>query len=220
MPLFFIGMCTFISNDLDDIERDIINHPERPLPSGLLKPSFAAALYFVCLGSALFATKFYIKSGASFLYYLLLILSISYGYIVDHFPGFKSTYVAATMSIPVLIVATYLPNEKRLYLVAGAVFFFIMGREICMNFLDRIGDAASFVHKIEPRLLGIIAFSLQVIGWLLLAVKADGLLDAIDLLAIGSLFALSGSYWFKRVSHKRAVVVMNVQLFLGVYFLL
>src|SRR3954464_12491970 len=72
IPLLFIGMCTFIANDLDDVEKDRINHPERPLPSGHVKPSLAAMLYFFCLVSALSTTRFYVQANMAFWYFLLL----------------------------------------------------------------------------------------------------------------------------------------------------
>jgi 4-hydroxybenzoate polyprenyltransferase len=46
-PLLFIGMCTFIANDLEDLEKDRLIHPERPLPARNLTIEFAAILYFV-----------------------------------------------------------------------------------------------------------------------------------------------------------------------------
>ena len=45
-PLLFTCICTFIANDLDDVERDRVNHPERPLPAGELSRAVAGILYF------------------------------------------------------------------------------------------------------------------------------------------------------------------------------
>jgi geranylgeranylglycerol-phosphate geranylgeranyltransferase len=218
-PLLFIGMCTFIANDLDDIEKDQINHPERPLPSGTINPAFAAMLYFCCLAAALFTAKFYVQPEIAFLYYLLLMISISYRYIVDWFPGFKSPYVAGATSIPVLIVAASYPEEARLYLVAVSVFFFVLGRELCMDLVDRKGDGASFMHRIEAKHIEIAAIVAQLIGLLLLAIQVDKLLDVVDVLLIATLLVLSGRYWFKLASYKTAITLMKLQLFAGLYFL-
>jgi geranylgeranylglycerol-phosphate geranylgeranyltransferase len=220
LPLLFISICTFIANDLDDIEKDRINHPERPLPSGHVKPSLAVVLYFSCLASALFTTRHYVQARTAFWYYLLLTLSISYGYVVDCFPGFKSLYVAGAISVPVLIVATSYPSEGRLYLVAVSVFFFVLGRELCMDFVDRAGDTASFMHRIEARSIAIAAFSSQIIGLLLLAVQAGDLLDVLAVLLMAYLLALSGRHWFKSARYKQAIILMKVQLFVGLYFLI
>src|SRR5947209_639737 len=104
IPLLFICICTFIANDLDDAEKDQINHPERPLPARRLTPTFAAILYFIFLGAALFSTQRYVPERIAFWYYALMVLSISYGYIVDCLPGFKALYVATVISVPVLIL--------------------------------------------------------------------------------------------------------------------
>src|SRR4051812_27541895 len=166
-PLLFIGMCTFIANDLDDIEKDLINHPERPLPSGSINPAFAAMLYFCCLVAALFTTKFYVQPKIAFLYYLLLMLSISYRYVVDCFPGFKSPYVAGATSIPVLIVATSYPEEAGLFLFAISGFFFFLGRGLFIGPLDRTGGWGLFMRANLTRDIVIFATVAPFIGILL-----------------------------------------------------
>ena len=221
IPLLFICVCTFIANDLDDIDRDRVNHPERPLPSRHLTPTVAVILYFMFLAAALFSTRHFVPPDIAFLYYALIALTISYGYVVDCLPGFKTPYVAAATSIPVLIVATSYPGETRLYLVAASVFFLTMGREICMDIKDRPGDAHSFMQKFRPAPLAVAAFSMQAIGMLLLMLQARKKLgDVIDLLAMACLLAMSGVYWFKFASYRLAIILMKFPLFVGLYFLI
>src|SRR5690348_2235674 len=116
LPMLFIFMCTFIANDLDDLERDLINHPNRPLPSRHLHTRVAAVLYFFCLGVALFLTKSFVDEHIAFWYYSLMVISISYGYIVEYIPSIKAPYVAAAISIPVCILVVSYSSEKRLYM--------------------------------------------------------------------------------------------------------
>ena len=78
LPLLFSFMCTFIANDLDDVEKDRVNHPDRPLPARQITPALAAVLYFTCLALALFSTRCYVSPGIAFLYYSLIALLISY----------------------------------------------------------------------------------------------------------------------------------------------
>lgn len=120
IPLLFACMCTFIANDLDDVERDRVNHPWRPLPAGHLTPTVAGIMYFTCLFLALFTTKYYVTPGVAFWYYSFIIISTSYGYTVKCFPSLKPPHVATAGSILVLIVAAWYPNETRLYIVAGS----------------------------------------------------------------------------------------------------
>ena len=150
MPLLFISMCTFIGNDLDDLESDRINHPDRPLPSRHLTPAFAAILYFVALALALFSTRYFVAQDIAFWYYGLITLSISYGYIVNCLASIKTPYVAAASSVPILIIARSYPQEPRFYVLAGSIFLFTLGREICGEILDRAGDAVSYLHKFRP----------------------------------------------------------------------
>jgi 4-hydroxybenzoate polyprenyltransferase len=219
VPLFFIAVCTFIANDLDDLERDRVNHPERPLPARHLTPELAAVLYFVSLGLALFSTRHFVAQDIAFWYYGLMTLSISYGYIVECLPSVKTSYVAAASSVPLLIVATSYPNERRLFVVAVTVFLLTLGREICGDILDRAGDAISYMHRFKPTSLALISFSLQLTGLLLLAFAMRKPGDIIALLAMAFLLALSSVYWFKLARYRRATLIMKIQLFAGLYFL-
>jgi hypothetical protein len=219
IPLFFIAVCTFIANDLDDVEKDRVNHPERPLPARHLTPEFAAVLYFVSLAVALFSTRYFVTEGIAFWYYGLMILSISYGYIVECLPSFKTPYVSAASTVPVLIVATLFPNEPRFFVVAATAFLLTLGREICKDILDRAGDAISYMHRLKPTFLAIISFSLQLIGLFLLAFEIRKLGDIIALLTMTFLLTLSSVYWFKLARYRRATLLMKIQFFAGLYFL-
>jgi 4-hydroxybenzoate polyprenyltransferase len=198
-------MCTFIANDLDDLERDKVNHPDRPLPAGKVTVAFAVVLYFTCLALALFSTKYYVKQGVDFWYYGLISLSISYVYIVN--------------GLPVLMMATLYPEEPRLYVLAGTGFLTILGREICMDIQDRAGDVVSFMHRIDPKRLAIVAFSLQTVGLLLAATQIRALADAIVLSAMITLYVVSYLCWFKLGREKRAILLMKIQFFVGLFLL-
>lgn len=219
IPLFFIAMCTFIANDLDDLERDRVNHPDRPLPAGHLTPEFAAVLYFVSLALGLFSTRYFVAQDIAFWYYGLITLSISYVYVIECLPSLKAPYVAAASSVPVLIIARSYPNEPRLYVVAGSVFLFTLGREICGVIQDRLGDPVSYLHRFKPASLVLVSFLVQFIGLLLLATQIHKPGEIACLLAMTFLLALAGVYWFKLASYRQATLLMKIQLFVGLYFL-
>ncbi len=88
-----------------------------------------------------------------------------------------------------------------------------------MDIKDRAGDATSFMHTLRPRPLAVAAFSLQLMGLILLAIQTRKLGDIIDLLAMAFLLVLSGVYWFRFASYKLAIVLMKLQFFVGLYFL-
>jgi len=220
IPLLFICVCTFIGNDLDDVERDRVNHPERPLPAGDLSAAVAGIMYFTSLGLALFSTRHYVTQGIAFWYYGLVAISISYGYAVECFPSLKAPYVAVVSSIPVLIVAAWYPTEVRLYFVAGSVFLVSVGREICMDITDRVGDSISFMHRFEPRTLALVAFCIDAMGLLLLLMQVRDSRDVVVLIGTMVLLALAAVYWFRLASYNRAGFLMKMQLVVGLYFLM
>lgn len=220
MPILFIALCTFIANDLDDVEKDKVNHPDRPLPAGQITLTFAAILYFIALFGALFLIRHFVPERIAFWYYLLTAMSISYRYIVDYVPGLKAPYVAATAALLPLMIASWYPNGGRLYFVAGAVFLLIMGKEMCLDIRDRAGDPLSFMHKIKPIPLAIVAFSLEVLGLFLLMTQARRPGDFLDLFAMASMLVLSGFQLFKLANYNRANMLMEFQLIFGIYFLI
>jgi len=218
-PLLFISMCAFIANDLDDQETDRVNHPNRPLAAGLLNPSIAAVLYFICLGAALFSIRYQVESRIAFWYYALVIACISYSYIVEWVPILKAPYVAAASSVPILIVAASFPAEPRLRAVAMATSLFVLGREVCMDITDRTGDVASLLHNVSPIPLAIAAFLLQTAGVLLLRTYIRTVLDAADIIAIACVLLLSGIAWFNFRRERIAIALMKLPLLLGLYLL-
>ena len=219
IPLLFICVCTFVANDLDDVESDKVNHPDRPLPSHQLTTTIAVVLYFTFLGLALFSTRYFVGPRTAFWYYALIAISISYGYIVEYLPSLKAPYVAIASSTPVLIVMSFYPDETRLYIVAGSVFLLTLGRELCMNIKDRAGDAISFMSTLKPGPLASSAFSLQTFGLIFLATQSRSLGEAVSLLAMIFLLALSAVCWFKLARYRTAIILMKLQFFAGLYFL-
>ena len=219
IPLLFICMCTFVANDLDDRERDLINHPERPLPARHLTPTVAAVLYFVCLGMALLLTRRFVDQRTAFWYYALVTWSISYGYIVECVPSLKALYVAAAISVPVFIIALSYPSEKRLYTVAVAGFLLALGREVCMDIEDRAGDVVSLMHRIRPGPLAVAAFAAQVVGFALLVMQVRRYLDVLAIVVLALVLAAAGVFWFRLKKQTAANRLMKLQLLVGLYFL-
>jgi 4-hydroxybenzoate polyprenyltransferase len=214
-------MCTFIINDLDDAEKDRINHPDRPLPSGELKPAFVSVLYFCCLTAALLSIRFGVGTNSiSFLYYLGLIVAISYRYIVEYLPALKPIYVALASTGPVLIIVQYYPHETTLYPVAIAIFFFMLGRELCKDLPDRPGDPVSFLHSIEPRRIALISGVCQTAGIALMSLQVETMFGFLNILSMALMVVLSYVFWLRQGRLTTALGLMKGTIFLGLFFLL
>lgn len=219
VPMLFISICMYVANDLDDLEKDRMNHPNRPLPAGDLTPTFCAILYFVFLGLALLSTRYYVAPHAALLYYLFIIVVISYRFVVEYIPVAKAIYVAFGTLIPVFIIAAWYPDKLRLYTVAGATFFHILGREICMNILDRPADPVSIMHRFAPTRLASFGFSLNGLGLLLLVNQIRNVGHLVNLLFMTIFLGLSVLFWFKRGKYRLAITMTKIEMFLGLGFL-
>lgn len=219
IPFLFTGVCTFIANDLDDLDRDRINHPNRPLPAGYISPVFAVTLYFIFLVLALISIWCFISPGVDFFYYSAISLAVSYGYISEYLPAVKPPYVAVAATVPIVIVATSYPSESKLYVLAVSIFLLTLGREMCKDIRDRAGDPVSIMHRFTPIQLGVVAFSLQGLGLLLLVILIHRTADLIDFVVMTLLLALSTVFWFKLKRYKLPLILMKIQLFVGLYFL-
>ena len=206
-------------NDLDDVEKDVINHPERPLPAGQLSTSLAALGYFISLACALFTTRAFITPSAAFWYYLLLTLSISYGYVVDWFPSLKAPYVAGAISLPILIVGTFYPTETKFYVFALTIFLLSLGRELCQDIIDRAGDSPSFMSRIGAKPLAAIAFSSQAIGMILLATESTNSISVGVVVLMAVVLLVCAHSWFKLRAYRRVIALMKLNFVIGIYFL-
>jgi 4-hydroxybenzoate polyprenyltransferase len=221
IPMLFINFCLYIANDLDDMEKDCINHPERPLPQGHLSTSSAAALYFISLAIAFLATSSYIEPQVAWVYYLFTILMVSYRFIVEFLPTTKAFYIAVVVVVPVLIIAPIYPDTPRLYTVAGATFFHFLGREICMNVLDRQGDPPSLFHRLTDKSQAAVAFASMSVSVMLLTTQVQGWRQAVVVGMLAILLAAAGFLWFRRPSaYKQVLSITRIQMLVGIFFLL
>ena len=221
IPMLLRGMCTFVANDLDDINADSVNYPTRPLPSKTVSPLVAAVLYFACLAAALLTIKVLVPPRMAFLYYLTMTLTISYRYVVAFIPTVKAPYTAGTITVPSIIVGQCNGHGARFAVVIIAVFAFTLGRELCMDIVDRAGDTKSLMHRLRPNSVATGAFSLQAVALFLILrwFPALNCWILVDLAAITILLAFTSLYWFRLKKHTTATDLMKLQLLLGLYFL-
>ncbi len=222
VPLLFGAMCTYILNDLDDVEKDRINHPDRPLPKGDVTLIFVVVLYYACLALALLTTRSFVQRiETAFLYYAGFAACISYRYVVEYLPALKSLYVAATTTVPVLILMTHFPADAaRLRVVAVALFLSMLGRELCKDLPDRPGDPISVLHRINPKYVARAAFAQQGLAVIMLCSQIRDMVAVVCLLAMALVLATSYVYWFYLNRQAVALALMKLEVAFGLYFLL
>jgi geranylgeranylglycerol-phosphate geranylgeranyltransferase len=218
-PLLFICICTWLANDLNDRERDKINHPERPLALGSITPEAAAVVYFISLAASLITTRYCVPSAVAFWYYLILFLALSYGYVVELLPTIKAFYVSVAIALPVIIVESFYPTETKLFRIGASVFLFSCGKELCMDILDRPGDPTSLLHQLEPHTVAAIAFGLEIAAVVPLALTVTGTVARALLGAICCIIVLAFLAWRHASRRRFAVALMRLPMLLGLYFL-
>lgn len=220
LPLLTISMCGFVINDIHDIEKDRLNHPDRPLARNELSPFAASIIYFLLLGISLVLVKALVDLSHVYLYLLLLIGLINYNYVVLHVPVLKNVYVAFVGTLPLLILASLVPQRAGYIFVIASLFLFLLAREILMDIEDVAGDGETFSKVVGIERAQWIAFSAKGIGDLALITKVHEGWSAV-ILGIIVLSDLLCVWLWRQGSRRQAVLlVMKLQLLLGIYFVL
>lgn len=213
-------MSGFVINDLHDIERDDQNHPNRPLPSRRITPVSAAVVYFSFLAVSLILLRAYVKREEMYLYLLLLLALVNYNYIVGYFPTLKDVYVAAVGILPIQILSSFMPLDRKYLVVSLSLFLFLLGREILMDIEDAPGDGETLAKKIGLLRAADFAFALKALGVTLLFLAARGYLDKVLVVIF-----LLADFWFyflwrRNRLRKECLALMKLQLCLGIFFLI
>ncbi|XXJ20793.1 UbiA family prenyltransferase [Desulfovibrio caledoniensis] len=220
LPVFPIAMCGFVVNDINDIEKDVINHPERPLPRREIRVTSAVIFYFALLAISLVLIRLYI-SGASVFYYVAFCLGMTnYNLVVNHFPRLKNFYVVVVTMLPILIAINSSGLGYGYYLVALSLALFMMGRELLMDVHDAEGDCDNLAIAFGTKRIRGIGFGLQIISFVVLVPLAissamkTGILMA--LIAMSTFFML---LWQKPKWQHPSIMLMKIQMLFGLAFL-
>lgn len=154
-----------IVNDVRDIDGDRVNHPDRPLPRGLLSPStavgFALLLAAATVVCAWAVSTWHIAAAA-----VPLALLIAYALAFKGVPLTGNMLVAALVAYPVLFGALGSGHIERLLVPAALAFLLNLTREIVKDMQDTDGDRATGVRTsavLPPLLLSSLAITLSVI---------------------------------------------------------
>lgn len=219
LPIFTMCICTFIINDVNDLEKDLVNHPNRPLPKKKLTVAFAVALYFLFVFLSLLLVKIFVPVDYVYIYLLFLILLTNYDYIVATFPYIKNFYVSVTTVIPIVILSYISPGNYDYAYVANALVFFTLGREMFMDIEDAKGDRNTFVKALGLKRSPIVASVLQWVGVVILACAVNNPVDVLAVAILALTLSAIQWAWNKSKSRETLIFYMKIQMLIGIYFL-
>jgi len=148
MTGFLLLAASMILNDYFDREIDAINEPQRPLPSGVVKPSEALS-FAVILGSL--GLLFAANSGIATLFIALasIAVMISYNARIKKSGLLGNAFVSTNVAIPFIYGGFAVGSPTwSLGIFALLAFLSSMGREIVKGIVDVAGDTAKGVRSV------------------------------------------------------------------------
>jgi len=153
---FMLTAASMTINDYYDKEIDAVNEPNRPIPSGLIKPkeAFTFAFILTAIGFASASANAYLMSLFCFLIAIIAwIVFVTYTLVGKHsgLPG--NFLVSACVSIP-FIYGSYAAVgeiEPNVLIFASMVFLSNTGREITKGIVDVKGDRVQNVKTLAVR---------------------------------------------------------------------
>jgi len=149
---FALTAASMATNDYYDREIDAINEPNRPIPSGLIKPdeALAFAFIFTVVGFvAAYLTNFlcFIAAIASWT------ISVAYTTVGKRRGLLGNFLVSALVAMPFIYGSLAVANtiELNVLIFASIVFLSDTGREITKGIVDAQGDRAGNIQTLAVR---------------------------------------------------------------------
>ena len=152
---------SMVINDIYDIENDKIDHPTRPLPSGIISITEAVSTVVLLLGAIGYLSKNYLRADLQWLLQLSIAIVISYTPILKRIPLVKNISCAFLVSLSLFFNGlsstttemTVQTNFPLLCLAMSSVFFGSLYNELLLDMRDIEGDRVAKI-KTLPVLLG------------------------------------------------------------------
>ncbi|MDR0470273.1 MAG: UbiA family prenyltransferase [Nitrososphaerota archaeon] len=166
---FLFGLASNALNDYLDIDIDKIAHPERPLPSGLLKPKTYLVFSIVMFGGCFLLTYFLstIAGLAAFVMVLFAsVLQIGYELGIKKKKAAGNVLMGFQAALGFIFGGVIVGGLEATLVMAGSSFLAIFGREIIKDIEDIKGDVgrSTLPKIIGPKNAGIFASLLVVIA--------------------------------------------------------
>jgi len=149
---FMLTAASMAINDYYDREIDAVNEPNRPIPSGLIKPREALAFAFV-LTAIGFATAYSTNIFSFVIAIIAWIVFVTYT-VAGKRSGLPGNFlVSACVAIPFIYGSVAIVNEVKLNVLIFASMAFLSntGREITKGIVDVKGDRMQNVKTLAVR---------------------------------------------------------------------
>jgi len=149
---FMLTAASMAINDYYDREIDAVNEPNRPIPSGLIKPREALAFAFV-LTAIGFATAYLTNIFSFVIAIIAWIVFVTYT-VAGKRSGLPGNFlVSACVAIPFIYGSVAIVNEVKLNVLIFASMAFLSntGREITKGIVDVKGDRMQSVKTLAVR---------------------------------------------------------------------
>ncbi|MFA4934733.1 MAG: UbiA family prenyltransferase [Candidatus Methanoperedens sp.] len=159
---FLFGLAGNAINDYFDYENDKINHPERPIPSGKLKPEQALffSMFFFAISLALsFYLSFIVGYGALLVVVIALLSQVAYEWKFKHEKIIGNMIIGTQTALAFVFGGVVVGKTMMTGVLAVAVFLSIVGREIVKDIEDVKGDKdrVTLPMKLGVKNAGIVA---------------------------------------------------------------
>jgi len=149
---FMLTAASMAINDYYDRIIDAINEPNRPIPSGLIKPkeALAFAIFLTAMG---FATA-YLTSVSCFVIAIIAWMVFVTYTTVGKSSGLPGNFLVSTcVAIPFIYGSVAAANkvEWNVLIFASMAFLSNTGREITKGIVDLVGDRANNIQTLAVR---------------------------------------------------------------------
>jgi len=181
-----LGAAGNIMNDLVDLKSDVINHPDRGLPSERVSIQNARIFLLVCLSLSLMALAA-LSPNHWVVYGFSALLLGTYNWILERTPLFGNLAVSLLVGLAIVFGALQVGFSSTVLVASGFAFFTTLAREIVKDVADMEGDRRSG-FKTLPLAIGS-GRSLLVINTILIGIVAASILPFL-LLDFGGLYLL------------------------------
>ncbi len=181
-----LGAAGNIMNDLVDLDSDLINHPERGLPSGRVSIRNARIFLLACLILSLMALAT-LSPIHWIVYGFCALLLVAYNLILERTPLFGNLAISLLVGLAIVFGALQVGFSSTVLVAGGFAFFTTLAREIVKDVSDMEGDRRSG-FKTLPLSIGS-GRSLLIVNAISICIVAASILPFL-LLDFGGLYLL------------------------------